>query len=251
VLKIKISFAKVLSVFAIGFLLVGCQASNSSEDESAANESSLSSTAETESSTVAESSSGSQKQTSRSHAHDEETEQIYAGYFEDSQVKERPLSDWEGDWQSVYPYLQDGTLDEVFSYKAEHEGDMTPEEYKEYYSEGYQTDVDRVVIKENTVAFFKDGEEYSGEYIDNGYEILTYNAGNRGVRYSFKLAEEVKGLPHYIQFSDHSIYPYEADHYHLYWGDDREELFDEVINWPTYYPSEMDGHDIAHEMMAH
>lgn len=243
-LKIKISFAKGLSLFTICLLLVGCQA---------ANESSESNTTETESSTVTEGSTGEQEQTSRSHTHDEdeEAEQIYAGYFDDSQVKDRPLSDWKGDWQSVYPYLQDGALDKVFSYKAEQEADMTFEEYKEYYSEGYQTDVDRVVIEEDTVTFFKDGEEYSGEYINDGYEILTYDAGNRGVRYSFKLVEGVDELPHYIQFSDHNIYPYEADHYHLYWGGDREELFDEVINWPTYYPSEMDGHGIAHEMIAH
>lgn len=186
-----------------------------------------------------------------SHANDEETEKIYEGYFEDSQVKDRSLSDWEGDWQSVYPYLQDGTLDEVFAHKAEHEGDMTAEEYKEYYKAGYQTDVGRIVIEEGTVTFFKNGEEYSGEYIYDGYEILTYDAGNRGVRYVFKLKEEAEGLPRYIQFSDHSIYPTKASHYHLYWGDDREALLDEVTNWPTYYPSEMDGHEIAHEMMEH
>ncbi|WP_067725087.1 ZinT family metal-binding protein [Oceanobacillus damuensis] len=253
----KISFAKWLSVLAISSLLVGCQTSNSSESDSAD---------ETESSSSAvEGSSEMQEQTSESHthesdhdhesdhshAHDEETGKIYDGYFEDSQVKDRSLSDWEGDWKSVYPYLQDGTLDEVFTYKAEHEGDMTAEEYKDYYNEGYQTDVDRIVIEKNAVTFFKNGEEYSGVYIEDGYEILTYEAGNRGVRYIFKLAEETEGLPQYIQFSDHSIYPTEADHYHLYWGDDREALLDEVINWPTYYPSEMDGHDIAHEMMAH
>jgi zinc transport system substrate-binding protein len=186
-----------------------------------------------------------------SHTHDEETEKIYDGYFEDSQVKDRSLSDWEGDWQSVYPYLQDGTLDEVFAYKVERKGDMTAEEYKEYYKEGYQTDVERIVIQEDTVTFFKNGEEYSGEYIYDGYEILTYEAGNRGVRYIFKLEEKAEGLPQYIQFSDHSIYPTEAGHYHLYWGDDREALLDEVTNWPTYYPLEMDGHDIAHEMMEH
>ncbi|WP_264737653.1 metal ABC transporter solute-binding protein, Zn/Mn family [Cytobacillus firmus] len=188
---------------------------------------------------------------SHTHPHNEETAKIYKGYFENSQVKDRSLSDWEGDWQSVYPYLQDGTLDEVFTYKAEHEGEMTSKEYKEYYNEGYQTNVGRIVIQGNKVTFFKNGEEYSGEYIYDGYEILTYDAGNRGVRYVFKLEVEAEGLPQYIQFSDHSIYPTEADHYHLYWGDDREKLLNEVTNWPTYYPSEMDGHDIAHEMMAH
>ncbi|MFG6150252.1 metal ABC transporter solute-binding protein, Zn/Mn family [Halobacillus sp. B23F22_1] len=185
------------------------------------------------------------------HAHDEETEKIYEGYFEDSQVEERELSDWEGDWQSVYPYHEDGTLDEVYEHKAENEGDKTAEEYKEYYEAGYVTDVDRIVIDGETVTFYENGEERSGEYVSDGYEILTYDAGNRGVRYIFKLKEEAEGLPEYIQFSDHSIYPTKADHYHLYWGDDREELLDEVTHWPTYYPSDMDGHDIAHEMMAH
>ncbi|WP_431803675.1 metal ABC transporter solute-binding protein, Zn/Mn family [Halobacillus andaensis] len=200
---------------------------------------------------LSEPSSGSEEESEHDHSHDKESEEIYEGYFEDSQVKERELSDWEGDWQSVYPYHQDGTLDEVYAHKAEHEGDKTEEEYKEYYQEGYQTDVDRLVIEGDTVTFYKDGDEYSGEYVSDGYEILTYEAGNRGVRYIFKLKEEAEGLPQYIQFSDHSIYPTDADHYHLYWGDDREALLDEVTNWPTYYPSEMDGHDIAHEMMAH
>ena len=245
----KISFATGLSALAISLLLVGCQTSGSTENESTENETASASS-------VAEGTFEAQQQTSEgehnhSHSHDDETEQIYKGYFDDSQVKDRSLSDWEGDWQSVYPYLQDGTLDEVFTYKAEHKGDRTAEEYKEYYHVGYQTDVDRIVMQEDTVTFFKNGEEALGKYIYDGYEILTYDAGNRGVRYIFKRVEEAEGLPQYIQFSDHSIYPTEADHYHLYWGNDREALLDEVVNWPTYYPSEMDGHSIAHEMIAH
>ncbi|MGP4038562.1 metal-binding protein ZinT [Gracilibacillus sp. D59] len=259
----KMSCAKGLRVLVISMLLlvVGCKATNSLQDGSGDNETTTSSSATENSSEEQEQTSESQTQEDgehtheeddhdHSHVHDEETEQIYAGYFEDSQVEDRPLSDWEGDWQSVYPYLEDGTLDEVFAHKEE-EGDKTAEEYKEYYDEGYQTDVDRIVIEGDTVTFFEDGKENSGEYVYDGYEILTYDAGNRGVRYIFTLAEEAEELPQYIQFSDHSIYPTEADHYHLYWGVDREALLEEVTNWPTYYPSEMGGHDIAHEMMAH
>lgn len=247
----KISFAKGVSILAISsLLLVGCQNSSSSEGKPANNETASSSS-------IAEGSSNTKEQTSNSqahdhdHEHDEETKRIYDGYFEDAQVKDRSLSDWEGDWQSVYPYLQDGTLDEVFEHKAKQKGDKTAEEYKEYYNEGYQTDVDRIMIKENNVTFFKNNEEYSGEYIYDGYEILTYAKGNRGVRYMFKLAEKTEGLPQYIQFSDHNIYPNKADHYHLYWGDDCEALLNEVTHWPTYFPSEMNGHEIVHEMIAH
>ncbi|AXF57357.1 hypothetical protein DT065_16055 [Salicibibacter kimchii] len=185
------------------------------------------------------------------HDHDEESQRIYDGYFEDSEVEDRDLSDWEGDWQSVYPYLQEGDLDEVFEHKVEDEGDMTEEEYKEYYDEGYQTEVDRIVIEEATVTFFDNAEEYTGEYTYDGYEILTYDAGNRGVRYIFELEDGEEEAPQYIQFSDHNIFPTESHHFHLFWGDDREELLEEVTNWPTYYPSEMDTDEIVQEMMAH
>ena len=40
------------------------------------------------------------------------------GYFKDSEVAERTLTDYAGNWQSVYPLLKDGTLDQVFDYKA-------------------------------------------------------------------------------------------------------------------------------------
>lgn len=46
------------------------------------------------------------------------TKTVYNGYFKDKQVKDRKLSDWSGNWQSVYPFLQDGTLDQVWDYKA-------------------------------------------------------------------------------------------------------------------------------------
>ncbi|MUK88500.1 ZinT/AdcA family metal-binding protein [Ornithinibacillus sp. L9] len=185
------------------------------------------------------------------HAQDEELQQIYDGYFEDSQIEGRALSDWEGDWQSVYPYLQDGTLDKVFEYKEEHDGDKTAEEYKEYYEIGYQTDVDRIVIEGDMVTFYENDEVYSGEFVYDGYEILEYEAGNRGVRFIFKHDGEEEGVPTYIQFSDHSIFPTDAHHFHLYWGDDRQALLDEVVNWPTYYPSELDADGIVSDMIAH
>ena len=83
----KISFITGLGVLAISLLLVGCQTSGSTENESAENE-------------TASASSEAQEQTSEgehnhSHSQDDETEQIYKGYFDDSQVKGRSLSDWK------------------------------------------------------------------------------------------------------------------------------------------------------------
>ncbi|MGJ9385906.1 ZinT/AdcA family metal-binding protein [Salipaludibacillus sp. CF4.18] len=263
------SSIKMLSIFTItAFLAAGCGSSNSAEEASADEEKNNGSSSETVETTETEEETNSNShnhennhdhdddnnhnhENNHDHDHDEETEQIYNGYFEDEQVEDRSLSDLEGDWQSVYLYLLDGELNDVFSHKAEQDEDMTEEEYKEYYEVGYETNVDRIVFEDDTVTFHEDGEAYSSEYSYDGYEILTYDAGNRGVRFIFERMDESEYMPQYIQFSDHIISPTKSDHYHLYWGDNREELLEEVTNWPTYYPSDMDGHEIAHEMIAH
>ena len=187
------------------------------------------------------------------HNHAEPTEaeqQIYKGYFEDSQIQPRPLSDWEGDWQSVYPLLLDGTLDPVMEHKAE-AGDKTAEEYRAYYETGYRTGVDRIVIAGDKVTFHREGSFVSGTYAEDGYEILTYEKGNRGVRFIFKKVDGDADAPDYFQFSDHAIAPVKADHYHLYWGDDRTALLSELTNWPTYFPSALSPQGVLDEMLAH
>lgn len=190
------------------------------------------------------------KEARHEHAHDQEAEQIYKGYFEDDQIKHRTLADWEGDWQSVYPYLQDGTLDPVMEKKAQN-GDRTAAEYKAYYDIGYRTDVERITIDGDTLTFYEEGRPLKARYTSDGYEILTYKKGNRGVRFIFKKAEGDADAPQFIQFSDHKIAPGAADHYHLYWGDDRAGLLEELTNWPTYYPANLSAEQIVKEMLAH
>ena len=185
------------------------------------------------------------------HAHEsEKSDDIYRGYFEDSQIKARPLSDWEGKWQSVYPYLLDGSLEPVLARKAE-QGDKTVEEYTAYYQTGYKTDVESITIDGDILTFYRDGNPAQAHYASDGHEILTYKKGNRGVRYIFKKTTGDDAAPMFIQFSDHAIAPNKAGHYHLYFGDDRAALLKEVTNWPTYYPSDMTGDDIVAEMLAH
>lgn len=183
------------------------------------------------------------------HAHHDHS-QIYKGYFEDSQIQDRALSDWSGDWQSVFPYLMDGTLDPVMAHKAAH-GSKTAAEYRAYYETGYRTDVDQILIQDQTVTFVSAESSVSGQYAYDGYEVLTYKKGNRGVRFIFEKQRGDESAPQYIQFSDHKIAPASADHYHLYWGDDRAALLNELTNWPTYYPSGLSGAQIVHEMLAH
>ncbi len=175
---------------------------------------------------------------------------VYKGYFDDAQIAPRALSDWQGDWQSVFPLLMSGALDPVMAHKAE-QGDKTAAEYRAYYEIGYKTDVNRIVIGDGTVAFHRESGVVEGRYADDGHEILTYEKGNRGVRYIFKKVGGDADAPGFIQFSDHAIAPVKADHYHLYWGDDRVKLLKELTNWPTYYPATLDATQIVDEMTAH
>jgi len=231
----------VFVFFLLGIILTGCQEKGNTPVENASSNSNSESTESTNHSHH------------HNHSHDDEKQkEIYSGIFEDDEVEDRELSDWEGDWQSVYPYLLDGTLDEVLQKKVETNNDKTFEEYKEYYKVGYETDIERIVIKDDTMTFYKNGEGKTGKYKYYGYEILTYESGNRGVRYLFDLVGEVDGVPKHVQFSDHSIYPTKAEHYHIYFGDeDHDTLLNELDNWPTYYFSNLSGEEIVEEMNAH
>jgi zinc transport system substrate-binding protein len=185
------------------------------------------------------------------HHHMSEAEkQIHAGYFEDSQIQPRSLEDWAGDWQSVYSLLQDGTLDPVMQAKAQ-TGDKSAEDYKAYYETGYRTEVDRIVIQGDSVSFHSGDAVVSGTYAQDGHEVLTYEKGNRGVRFIFRKTGGDEAAPAVIQFSDHAIAPQDARHFHLYWGNDRAKVLAELTNWPTYYPAGFSGGDVLHEMLAH
>ncbi|MBO4136821.1 zinc ABC transporter substrate-binding protein AdcA [Streptococcus suis] len=182
----------------------------------------------------------------------ETAQTVYNGYFEDSAVKDRTLSDYAGEWQSVYPYLLDGTLDQVWDYKAKIKGGMTAEEYKAYYDTGYKTDVDQINITDNTMEFVVGDKKEKFTYKYVGYKTLTYKKGNRGVRFLFEATDANAGNYKYVQFSDHNIAPVKTGHFHIYFGgESQEKLLEELENWPTYYPVGLTGLEIGQEMLAH
>ena len=183
---------------------------------------------------------------------DQATTDAANGIFEDDQVADRPLSDWEGEWQSVYPYLLDGTLDSVFAEKAEETGEKTASEYKEYYTVGYESSFTGLTITGETITFYEGDAASTGTYAYSGYQILTYESGKKGVRYLFARTDDAADTPKYIQFSDHIIEPTASAHFHIYLGDDSHaDLLEEMDNWPTFYPAGMDGDEIVEEMLHH
>ncbi|HHR8875357.1 TPA: ZinT/AdcA family metal-binding protein, partial [Streptococcus agalactiae] len=96
------------------------------------------------------------------------------------------------------------------------------------------------------------GKSQTFTYKYAGYKILTYKKGNRGVRYLFEAKEKDAGQFKYIQFSDHGIKPNKAEHFHIFWGSEsQEKLFEEMENWPTYFPAKMSGREVAQDLMSH
>ncbi len=76
-----------------------------------------------------ESTAEAQSHDHHGHSHADAAERIHEGYFDDDQIAARELSDWQGDWQSVYPLLKAGNLDPVMAHKAAH-GDKSAKEYR-------------------------------------------------------------------------------------------------------------------------
>ena len=177
---------------------------------------------------------------------------IYRGYFKDDMIKDRPnFSDWQGSWKSVYPLLLAGDLNSVMEAKAKKAGKET-QHYIDYYKAGYMTDVERIDINNNTVTFYKNGKIIKGEYMYEGYKTLNYAKGNRGVRFLYTLKSGDMAAPKHLQFSDHNIYPNHASHFHLFFGNKtHEELFEEMENWPTYYPISNTTQEIIDDMLGH
>lgn len=184
--------------------------------------------------------------------HDDHEKHSHTSTFADSDVRDRPLSDWAGDWKSAYPYIATGELDGAFRTRAETKKDKTAAGYKEYFTTGFKTDVERIVIDKNSLTFYKKGKATKAEYKYTGYKIYNYESGSKGARFNFEAVNNKNGAPKYIQFSDHIIKPGQGvEHFHLYFGNDLKTVTEELTNWPTYYPKNMSAKEIEKALGGH
>jgi zinc transport system substrate-binding protein len=190
---------------------------------------------------------GMQEEEEEGHSHSHEES------FTVADVKDRALTDWEGDWQSVYPHLLDGTLDPVWEHRAE-EGEKTAREHLEEAKAHYVTDVDRVVITGDSMSFYRNGVPATARYAYRGTGIIP-EEDSLWVRYKFEaLGNPPKGAPRYIMFSDHLHAPQKTEHFHIYSSD---RSFDELmadtdpVNYPTYYASDLTKSALVAEMIGH
>ena len=183
------------------------------------------------------------------HAHDHSKE---VSTFEDDEVQDRSLPDWEGSWQSAYPFALDGTLDDAFAAMAE-EGEMTADEYKTYYQNGYKTDITNINIEGDHIAFtYEDGKKVGSDYKYIGYYIQNWSTGTKAAMYRFEAVDRTSGAPIYIEFNDHMIESAAPEHFHIRMSN---ESFDAIVDpeksWPTFFPADMTGEDLCEHMEGH
>ncbi|MBQ8967916.1 ZinT/AdcA family metal-binding protein [Ruminococcus sp.] len=172
--------------------------------------------------------------------------------FEDDEVQDRPLSDWEGDWQSAYPLVLDGSLDEAWEHKSE-DGSMTAEEYKDYYTKGYKSDYDAISIHDDHIKFTdKDGKETESDYEYTGYYIQNWSTGTKAAMYRFEAVDKESGAPVYIEFNDHIIEPEKAEHFHIRMSNESyDAIVDPEGNWPTFFDAALSPEEVCDEVIGH
>ncbi|MCR4954226.1 MAG: ZinT/AdcA family metal-binding protein [Treponema sp.] len=189
---------------------------------------------------------GMQVEEEEEHAHHHGKE---VSTFEDNEVKDRSLSDWEGSWQSPYPLVLDGTLDEAWEEKSE-DGKMTAQEYKEYYKTGYKTDIASLTIKGNKITYkYDNGKSVSAKYKYVGYFIQVWSGGTKAAMYRFESMDKKSTAPRFIEINDHMIEPAEAEHFHLRMSNiSFDAIEDPEKYWPTFFPASMSGKEIAEHL---
>ncbi len=185
------------------------------------------------------------------HEHDHDHDK-HVSTFEDDEVKDRALSDWEGDWQSAYPLVLDGSLDEAWEHKAE-SGKMTAEEYKDYYTKGYKSDYNAISIHDDHIRFTdKDGKVTESDYKYTGYFIQDWSTGTRAAMYRFEAVDKESGAPVYIEFNDHIIEPEKAEHFHIRMSNESyDAIVDPEGNWPTFFDASLTPEGVCAEVIGH
>ncbi|OPZ21878.1 MAG: Metal-binding protein ZinT precursor [Firmicutes bacterium ADurb.BinA205] len=183
------------------------------------------------------------------HDHDHSKE---VSTFEDDEVQDRPLSDWEGDWQSAYPLVLDGSLDEAWEHKSE-DGKMTAEEYKDYYTKGYKSDYSAISIHDDHIKFTdNDGNETESDYEYTGYYIQNWSTGTKAAMYRFEAVDKESGAPVYIEFNDHIIEPDKAEHFHIRMSNESyDAIVDPEGNWPTFFDAALSPEEVCDEVIGH
>ena len=179
------------------------------------------------------------------HSHDEQ--------LTENDIEDRTLSDFAGAWKSLHPYLLNGDLDKFCQHRAEEDEDSstTKDTYLEKYKTSWQCDAEKISINGDTITFtYADGKTVSAEYTYAGYQPKRNDEGEiRSVRYQFETTSA--DAPKYVQFNDHGHEPGEAEHFHIYFGNDGFDALMSGKTNPFFVKDALSAEDILDELMGH
>ena len=179
------------------------------------------------------------------HSHDEQ--------LTENDIEDRTLSDFAGAWKSLHPFLLNGDLDKFCEHRAEEDEDSstTKDTYWEKYKASWQCDAEKISINGDTITFtYADGKTVSAEYTYAGYQPKLDDEGKiRSVRYQFETTSA--DAPKYVQFNDHGHEPGEAEHFHIYFGNDGFDALMSGKTNPFFVKDALSIEDILDELMGH
>ena len=192
------------------------------------------------------------------HEHDHDHGEIV-----ESDIKARPLSDFAGDFQSVLPYFEDGTLDEYITEEAE-KNEKSFDEMKQEFLEKRKSDYNTLSIEGNSVSFHTPSGTVSAEYEYQGLQTVKDDDGDiTSVWYTFQAKTPDSGAPVYLAFNDHGTgagsheeeheeHEEEIAHFHLRYGNESVEALMGVENWaPTFYAADAAADEIKEALAGH
>lgn len=191
-----------------------------------------------------------------SHDHDEE--------ITEADIKPREVSEFAGEWQSLYPVLMTGALDEYVEFQAEKKSISVKDSRAEIEAK-WNCGIKTIKIKGDEITLIYDnGKIESGSYKYAGFATKKNDQGKiSSIRHKFSL---VKGNgPKYVMLNDHGHEPVKSvEHFHIYFGNNN---FDELVTTksnPFFVDSKLDakgclanvmghekGHDHGHEAHEH
>ena len=176
------------------------------------------------------------------HEHHDSHAHSHASEIHADDIKDRSLSEFNGEWQSLYPILVSGKLEEYVEHQAEEKGKSEKEMQKEIEAK-WNCGAKLVKIDGNKITLtYDNGKSVSGTYRYAGYAVKKNDEGKiTNVRYKFETKD--KNAPKYVMFNDHGFEPAkEVAHFHFYFGDNN---FEEFMN------SKVNSYFVGSKLSAH
>lgn len=185
------------------------------------------------------------------HEHSHEAAHSHSAEIHEHDIKDRKLSEFNGEWQSLYPVLVSGKLEEYVEHQAEEKGKSEKEMQKEIEAK-WNCGVKLVKVSGNKITLtYDDGKSVSGSYSYAGYAVKKNDEGKiTNVRYKFESKD--KNAPKYVMFNDHGFAPAEkVAHFHFYFGNNGfEEFMDSKVN-SYFVDSKLSAHECEDLLLGH